>query len=255
MTSPGRLASTAGLGLMRLGLLGRHIVRGVFVVQLRFRSLAPAQRHARIAAWSLAVLKTLRIDVRTQGTLLPGPKLIVANHVSWLDIVVLHAVCPEARFVSKAVVQHWPLIGRLVTGAGTLMVNREQRRDAARAVDVIAQALKQGDTVALFPEGTTSDGSQVLEFHSSLLQSAVAGNAAVQPVALRYSEAGHGLSPSVPYIGTTSLVQSPWCVCLARGLIVRVCVLGAHPPPHADRRTLAREVRRSIAAALGAVSE
>ena len=218
-------------------------------------TLTPEQRHARIASWSQAILKTLRIEVRTQGSLFHGPKLIVANHVSWLDIVVLHAVCPEARFVSKAVVQRWPLIGRLVTGAGTLMVNRERRGDAARVVHVIAHALQQGDTVALFPEGTTSDGCQVLDFHSSLLQSAVAANAAVQPVALRYSEAGHELSPSVPYIGTTSLVQSLWRVCMARGLIVRIGVLDVYPAPHADRRRLSREVRSSIAAALRDMAE
>ncbi len=184
-------------------------------------------------------------------TLQAGPKLLVANHVSWLDIVVIHALCPQARFVSKAVVRDWPLIGRLVTGAGTLMVDRQRQRDTTRALEAMVQALKQGDTVALFPEGTTSDGAQVLEFHSSLLHSAVVAQVPVQPVALRYCEAGQALSPSVPYIGTTSFVESLWRICVARQVVVTVqyCRMPP-PPPHADRRTLARELRLRIADAL-----
>ena len=146
---------------------------------------------------------------------------------------------PQARFVSKAVVRDWPLIGRLVTGAGTLMVDRQRQRDTSRALETMVQALKQGDTVALFPEGTTSDGAQVLAFRSSLLQSAVIAQVPVQPVALRYSEAGQALSPSVPYIGTTSFVESLWRICVARQLVATVWMLHAATPPHADRRTLA----------------
>jgi len=251
MTAPERAAFAVGPGLWRLGRVGLHIVRGVLIVRLRFGHLACAEQHAHIAGWAQGVLRLLRIDVRTQGDLLPGPKLIVANHVSWLDIVVIHAVCPQARFVSKAVVRHWPLIGKLVTGAGTLMVDRHQRRDTARVLDAMVQSLNQGDTVALFAEGTTSDGAQVLDFRSSLLQSAVVAKVAVQPIALRYSEAGRALSPSVPYIGTTSFVESLWRICVARDLIVTIRMLGAVAPPHSDRRTLARALRSGIVAALG----
>jgi 1-acyl-sn-glycerol-3-phosphate acyltransferase len=237
-----------------MGRIGVHIVRGVFTVHLRFGHLSPAQRHEHIAGWAQGVLRLLRIELRTQGELLAGPKLIVANHVSWLDIVVIHAVCPQARFVSKAVVRDWPLIGGLVTGAGTLMVDRHRRRDTTRALEAMVQALNQGDTVALFPEGTTSDGAQVLDFHSSLLHSAVAAQAAVQPIALRYSEAGQALSASVPYVGTTSFVESLWRTCAARELVVTVRMPDAAAPPHADRRTLARELRRSIVCALEGAS-
>jgi len=245
-----RAASTVSASLWRLGRLSQHIVRGVLIVHLRFDRLDSAQRHEHIAAWAQGVLRLVRVEVRMQGELLACPKLIVANHVSWLDIVVIHALCPQARFVSKAVVRDWPLIGRLVTGAGTLMVDRRRRRDTARALDAIVQALNQGDTVALFPEGTTSDGAQVLDFHSSLLHSAVAAQAAVQPIALRYSEDGQALSPSVPYIGTTSFVESLWRICMARDLSVTVRMLDAVAAPHADRRTLAHELRRGIVCAL-----
>jgi 1-acyl-sn-glycerol-3-phosphate acyltransferase len=250
LSSAVRAVTRRGAGLWRLGRVVVHIVRGVFTVQLRFAGLAPARRHEHIADWSRGVLHLLRIDLLTQGELPAGPKLLVANHVSWLDIVVIHALCPQARFVSKAVVRDWPLIGRLVTGAGTLMVDRQRRRDTTRVLEAMVQALKQGDSVALFPEGTTSDGAQVLEFHSSLLHSALIAQVPVQPVALRYAEAGQALSPSVPYIGTTSFVESLWRICVAQQLVVTVRIPDAAAPPHADRRTLARELRRSIVHAL-----
>jgi 1-acyl-sn-glycerol-3-phosphate acyltransferase len=233
-----------------MGRIGIHIVRGVLILQWRFDGLSPAQRHAHIAAWARRVLQLLRVELQHQGELQAGPQLLVANHVSWLDIVVVHALCPQARFVSKAVVRDWPLIGRLVTGAGTLMVDRQRQRDTSRALETMVQALKQGDTVALFPEGTTSDGAKVLAFRASLLQSAVIAQLPVQPVALRYSEAGQSLSPSVPYIGTTSFVESLWRICVARQLVATVWMLHAATPPHGDRRTLAAELRLRIADAL-----
>jgi 1-acyl-sn-glycerol-3-phosphate acyltransferase len=250
-----RAAARFSAGLWRMGRIGIHIVRGVLILQLRFDELSPVQRQEHIAAWARRVLELLRVEPQHQGELQAGPKLLVANHVSWLDIVVMHALCPQARFVSKAVVRDWPLIGRLVTGAGTLMVDRQRQRDTARALETMVQALKQGDTVALFPEGTTSDGAQVLAFRASLLHSAVIAQVPVQPVALRYSEAGQALSPSVPYIGTTSFVESLWRICVARQLVVTVRMLHAATPPHADRRTLAGELRQRIAHALDEVPD
>lgn len=250
LASAVRALARRGAGLWRLGRVGVHIVRGVLTLQLRFAPLTPVQRHERIADWARGVLQLLRIELQTQGELLASPKLLVANHVSWLDIVVIHALCPQARFVSKAVVRDWPLIGRLVEGAGTLMVDRQSRRDTQRVLEVMVQALEQGDSVALFPEGTTSDGARLLEFHSSLLHSAIVTQVPVQPIALRYAEAGQALSRSVPYIGTTSFVESLWRICLARQLVVTVRFPDAVAPPHADRRALARELRSRIGDAL-----
>ena len=91
-----------------------------------------------------------------------------------------------ARFVSKADVRHWPLLGWLVACGGTLFIERERKRDALRVVHQMAEALQAGETVAVFPEGTTSDGHGLLPFHANLLQAAIATETPVQPVALRY---------------------------------------------------------------------
>ena len=236
--------------VFRLAHLGWHIAHGVFVVHRVFPGLPAAQRHERVGRWARALLATLRIDVRTHGELPAQCALIVSNHVSWLDILVIHSVCPHARFVSKDDVRRWPLIGGLVEGAGTLLVRRDRRSDAAKVLDAMAQALAQGDTVAFFPEGTTSNGEAVLAFHASLLQSAVAAQVPVQPLALRYSQHGHALSPDVPYIGDTSFVQSLWQVCRARGVVAQVRLLTPRSAPHADRKVLAAELRQHIANAL-----
>jgi len=176
----------------------------------------------------------------------PGGALLVSNHVSWLDIAAIHAVCPQARFVSKADVLRWPLLGWLIRGAGTLFIERERKRDALRMVHDMAAALQRGETVAVFPEGTTGPGDQVLPFHANLLQAAIAVAAPIQPVVLRFSEPGQPFSVSAQYIGDTTLVGSIWRVVTARGLQVTVHFLSPQASAHADRRALAASLQAEV---------
>ena len=238
------------VGAARLAHVLVHGLHGLVIVLLRFPALAPAERHARIRWWSAALLRTLGLELRARGTPRPGAKLVVANHVSWLDIAALHAVMPEAHFVSKADVRHWPLVGRLVAGAGTLFIEREKKRDALRVVHQMAEALQGGQTVAVFPEGTTGDGRALLPFHANLMQAAIATGVPVQPVLLRYFDPDHPISPHAEFLGDTTLRQSLWRMARARGLGVEVTVLPAEGTAHADRRALAEQVRQQIAAAL-----
>jgi 1-acyl-sn-glycerol-3-phosphate acyltransferase len=227
-----------------------HGLHGLAVVLWRFPSLDDAGRHARIAWWAAGMLRALGLRLDVRGTFRPASKLVVANHVSWLDIMAIHAVCPQARFVSKADVRHWPLVNRLVDAAGTLYLEREKRRDALRVVHQMAEALTAGQTVAVFPEGTTSDGQRLLPFHANLLQAAIATATPVQPVALRYADATHAVSPAAEFTGDTTLAQSLWRLACGDGLVVHVRVLPATGSAHADRRALAELVRQSIAEAL-----
>jgi 1-acyl-sn-glycerol-3-phosphate acyltransferase len=129
-----------------------HGVHGLLLVLLAFPWLKAAQRQPHIAWWSAKLLRVLGMRLQVKGQFSPGATLVVANHVSWLDIMAVHALCPRARFVSKADVQRWPVLNRLVSAAGTLYIERERRRDALRVVHQMAQALKDGDTVAVFPK-------------------------------------------------------------------------------------------------------
>jgi 1-acyl-sn-glycerol-3-phosphate acyltransferase len=220
-----------------------HLLHGMAIMALRFPSLDAVGRQQRVQWWSAKLLRLAGIKFASDGVPHPGATLLVANHVSWLDIVAIHAACPQARFVSKADVLAWPLLGWLIRGAGTLFIQRERRRDAMRVVHEMANALKRGDTVAVFPEGTTGTGEQVLPFHANLLQAAIATEVPVQLAVLRYSEPGHRFSTAAHYVGDTTLLQSMWWVMGARGLRVDLCLLPAQRTRHADRRALAAHLR------------
>ena len=232
--------------LWRVGRSVLHVLHGMLVM-LTFPHLDAAGRHARIQWWSAGVLRNLGLRLEVSGTARPGATLLVANHVSWLDIAALHAAVPHARFVSKADVLRWPLLGWLIRGAGTLFIERERKRDAVRVVHAMAESLRAGDTVAVFPEGTTGPGPEVLPFHANLLQAAIATETPIQPAVLRYADAQHPYSPAVEYMGGTSLLQSLWRVAAADGLRVQVDLLPAHASAHADRRALALMLRDKVA--------
>ena len=235
------------LALARIARLLAHLLHGMAVMALRFPALDDAGRQARIGWWSRGVLRALGVGLHANGQPRPGATLLLANHVSWLDIAAIHALVPQARFVSKAYVLRWPLLGWLIRGAGTLFIARERKRDALRVVHAMAEALRAGQTVAIFPEGTTGSGALPLPIHANLLQAAVATGSPVQLAVLRYADARHRFSPAAEYVGDTSLLQSLWWVASARGLVVHLDLLLPQATAHADRRALAEHLRQQVA--------
>jgi 1-acyl-sn-glycerol-3-phosphate acyltransferase len=230
-----------------------HALHGLAIVLLVFPRLDPAARRDRVRWWARRMLDCLGIGLEVRGDFKAGAKMIVANHVSWVDILVVHAVHPEARFVSKAEARGWPLISRLVDAGGTLYIERERKRDAMRVVHRCADALRAGDTVAVFPEGTTGPGHDLLPFHANLLQAAIAVSAPLQPVALRYSDPGHAVSPAALWVGTTTLAGTLRRLVSANGLVAHLRILPARGTAHADRRRLAEAVRIEIGESLAAL--
>lgn len=227
--------------------MGVHLLHGMAVIRLRFPWLDAPARQRRIQWWSAKLVRLAGVELRSSGTPRPGPTLLLANHVSWLDIAVIHAVAPRARFVSKADVLKWPLLGWLIAGAGTLFIERERKRDALRVLHQVAESLQAGDMVAVFPEGTTGNGRDLLPFHANLLQAAIGTGAPVQGVVLRYNDAGHHYSPAVEFLGDTTLLQTVWRVLSSSGLRVDVDLLLPQGARHADRRALAEHMRDRIA--------
>jgi 1-acyl-sn-glycerol-3-phosphate acyltransferase len=193
-----------------LRMLG-HIAKGLWIVALRFPALPADQQHAHVQAWSVQLLARAGISLRIVGQPpVAGPIMLVANHISWLDIPVMHAA-RHCRFVSKSDVQGWPIIGTLATAAGTLYIERSSRRDALRMVKSMQESLECGEVLAVFPEGTTGDGRAMLPFHANLIQAAVAAQAPVQPVGLRFVDSATGATSFAPsYIGDETLVGSIW---------------------------------------------
>jgi 1-acyl-sn-glycerol-3-phosphate acyltransferase len=178
--------------------------------------------------------------------------LLVANHISWLDILVMHAA-RHCRFVAKAEVRHWPLIGRLASGGGTLYIERESRRDALRVVHHMAERLRAGDILAVFPEGTTSDGTALLPFHANLLQAAISANAPALPLALSFLDTATRAPSLAPaYVGDDTLLGSVWRTLTAPPLTAIVSYGEPQFARGLERRQWAAQLRDAVRAARAA---
>ena len=224
-----------------------HALRGLWIIQRRFPSMTQAQREAQVKAWAQRSLELLEVRLVLEGRApAAGPLLLVANHISWLDILVMHASC-YCRFVSKADIKHWPLIGALATGAGTLYVERESRRDAMRVVHRMAESLRAGEVVAVFPEGTTSDGISLLPFHGNLLQAALSTGTPVQPMALQFFDS-RSLQISVDpnYIGEESFIASVWRTLTVQTIVARLSFGAKREPNGQSRRAWAMQLRDGV---------
>lgn len=224
-----------------------HIAGGIWTILTLFPRLGQPAKEARVQVWAMAMLKLVGIELALRGTpAAEGPVLLVANHLSWLDIVVLHA-SRYCRFVSKSDIKHWPLVGTLAGGAGTLYIERESRRDAHRVVHHMAERLKLGDVLAVFPEGTTGDGTKLKPFHANLLQAAIVTNAPVQPVALRFVDADTGQTSFAPrYIDDDSIFVSIWETLNVRHLRAEVVFGEAQRCHGRDRRTWAADLQKEV---------
>jgi 1-acyl-sn-glycerol-3-phosphate acyltransferase len=228
-----------------------HALLGYFKL-LRASRWSPLERAQQVQAWAVTLLAIIGIRVKVQGQApVHGPALLVANHISWLDITVIHAT-RHCRFISKSAVQHWPVIGRLASGADTLYLQRENRKDAKRMVQDMVKALQDGDVLAVFPEGTTSDGQQVLPFHANLLQAAIELDAPIQTVAIRYVDRASGhATQHAAYINDDTLVQSIWRVLSAPPMVVHVHFGEPQKSNGRNRRAWAADLRREIANDIG----
>ena len=226
-----------------------HVLWGALQILIDFPRRSQANRDMRVQIWAGKALVCLGVDLRVIGMPpVAGPVLLVANHISWLDIVVMHAA-RHCRFVSKDDVRRWPLVGVLATGAGTLYVKRTSARDAMRVVHHMTQALRDGDVLAVFPEGTTSDGRVVLPFHANLLQAAISAPSPVLPVALSYTDTrASGPSQAITYIDDESLLGSIWRTLGARGVTATVVFGAPQNSDGRDRRAWAQSLREAVLA-------
>jgi 1-acyl-sn-glycerol-3-phosphate acyltransferase len=241
------VARNAALACWKLLRVLLHTLAGLWTVVFLFPRRSPQQKEEAIRAWALGMLACLAIKLIVNGKPpASGPVLLAANHISWLDILVIHAA-RYCRFVSKADVKHWPLIGTLATAAGTLYVARESRRDAMRVVHHMAGSLRTGDVLAVFPEGTTSNGVDLLPFHANLFQAAISAGAPVQPVALRFVDDATGQTSLAPcYIDDDTLLGSIWRTLCTSNLVAVITFGEPQLAQGRDRRVWSADVRKAI---------
>ncbi|HSD54540.1 MAG TPA: lysophospholipid acyltransferase family protein [Burkholderiales bacterium] len=222
------------------------------MVRTRYAGLTPIRQDAVLRDWSRALLAILRVEVRCYNApeSLPERCLLVANHVSWLDIFAVYAAAP-GLFVAKSEIRHWPVVGGLVRRVGTLFIERGSRRHARRTNERIVAALENGRLVAVCPEGTTTDGRSLRHFHAALLQPAIDARALVLPVALRFVD-GAGAQTDAPiYVGEMSLVESVWRIASTPSMAVELRFAPYVNAEGHHRRDLTRRVHGLMTRALG----
>lgn len=239
--------------IFRLIRLVLHILNGVFLTLLfagLLRMSFDTPFFKRLVGWWLGRIPHLMgIRVSVTGEPAGQAVLMVANHISWLDIAVLGGAA-NPRFLSKQEVRHWPVIGWLAAKSGTLFITRGQAGAAAQAASTILQALQSGRGVLLFPEGTTTTGNDVRTFHARLFAPAFDAGVPVQPVALRYPGADGLTHPLVPYVDNQSLMDNLKAVLGEAGLRAEVHFLPLVETSGMDRKSVAARCEQQIRAAV-----
>jgi 1-acyl-sn-glycerol-3-phosphate acyltransferase len=251
----GTILTRRMIALFRAVRLALHIGYGL-TLAVAYPWFALPIRRRILQQWSADMLHILnvRIDIAGDDPLHKlHHGLIVTNHISWLDVFVLNAVVPM-RFIAKSEVRRWPVIGWLCARAQTLFLERGKARSAARINVQLVELLQHGECLAVFPEGTTTDGSQVAHFHASLLQPAIDAGAQVHPVAIRYQDSDGTHSTAAAYIDDLSFGASIWNILSTPQLHVRLIATPPLDAQNMDRRSLTRASQDRIGNALRTAS-
>ena len=233
--------------LLRLGGLIRHLLGGLATLVFRFPRWDEHERRAAMSRWAHRVLRTVAVDLRCHGE--PQHCLVVMNHVSWLDILLLAAVHPST-FIAKEEISRWPVVGTLVTRAGTMYIERGSFRALRQVNHRLSSALRSGVTIACFPEGTTSYGERVERFHAGLFQPAIDAEVHVQPVALRYTDMRGKRTEASAYVGDDSFWASIWRVLSTPRMNANLHFLAPIEAVGWQRRAIAERTRDDIERAL-----
>lgn len=207
--------------------------------------LSSEGRKHLIQRWCKRVLPLLRIRIEVSGTLPEHTVMLVANHISWVDAWVINSVLP-VRFVAKSEVSHYPIVGWLAKQCGVLFIERARRRDTARVAGEGAKSLQQGDCMCIFPEGTTTAGTYILPFRSSLLQAAVDAGVDIQPVGLRYLLPDGSPNTDVAFIGEMNLWESLRLILSQSQIQAEISILQPISTVGQDRQVLAKSAQQQI---------
>ncbi len=231
-----------------------------FVIIFGIFPFVSSEGKARIIrTWSVRILRWLGVGIDIIGSypdprvsdtgMTPGKvgRLVVSNHISFLDIFAINATMPCA-FIAKAEIAKWPVFGLIARSVDTVFIERGNRRSLMNTSESIGAALGDGRNVLLFPEGTTSDGTAMLKLHGNLMEPAVRVGAEVLPVVLRYKDAGN-VTTEPAYVGKVGLFECLWKVATMRMLRVEIHVLEARTGE--GRHSLCKRVSADMAQVIG----
>lgn len=236
-------------GTFRLIRLLVHLLKGIHIC---YTALGDTQRfdlsekqHRIIQDWLSKVAKIIGIDLTVHGTPQKSPAFVVANHVSWLDIVIVASVLPVS-FLSKVEIRKWPVVGTLAAKSGTLFIHRGSKTGALEAIHLMRERLRAGHSVASFPEAKTTDGARVHAFHPRLFAAAIETKSMIQPVAIRYPHAS-GVNPIVPFVDNRNLVKHAFRIMSTKRTAVELTLCEPISSEGQPRKQLAQLARNSVA--------
>lgn len=228
-----------------------HVIHGLLQCGLIFPLVSREAKKARVQLWSQQLLTIFRVRVKMNLTTLGSGTMVVANHLSWLDIFVINSLSP-CRFVAKSDIRSWPLLGWLAERAGTIYISRGSKADVKRIYQYLIDEMAAGERIAFFPEGTTSLQGQVLPFHANLFEAAIHAKVAIQPVALCYLDERGELNSAIEFVGDMSFVASMTQILQSGAVTVELHGLEPIPSTDVHRRELAVAAQKVIANALQA---
>jgi 1-acyl-sn-glycerol-3-phosphate acyltransferase len=241
----GKNVRTCGRFICFAGVLTAAALRYFFLIWLRGKSASIPARAEWMRACSRRILTALNIEVKRHGVP-PAGGLIAANHLGYIDIVVLGSAQPTV-FLSKSEVRDWPVFGYLADCAGTLFIRREKKLDVARFDESFARVVNAGVILGIFPEGTSSDGHRVLPFHSSLFAAAAAAQWPVTPVWIGYAATGGAVENDVCYWGDMTFFTH-FLRLIRLEKITATVVYGGRITAGLDRKEMARQLHRQVCA-------
>lgn len=232
--------------------MATHILYGFFIAGVILPRVNARRREWWISRWCAELLAVLNIRLIAHGTI-PGKDItgtmFVSNHVSWLDIHALNSI-HAVRFIAKSEIRGWPLFGWFAEKVNTLFTERTRRQDAGRMVEITADSLRAGDCLGFFPEGTTSDGAQLLPFKGSLMQAAINAGAQIWPVSIRYPNVDGSFNTEMAYYGEMSLLESIRRVLAQHSPVVELHFSAPLSTHGHDRRGLSILAKQAIASGL-----
>jgi 1-acyl-sn-glycerol-3-phosphate acyltransferase len=234
--------------LLHLGVALPLTVLLINPLTARWRIRAERVDHRVIRAWSAGLMWLFGFRVRRYGRPLPGAAMFVANHVSWMDIELMHAA-RVVGFVAKSEISRWPLVGWLARRAGTIYHRRGSNESMTGVLHLMVERLQQGEAVGVFPEGGTTAGDTVRTFHARIFQAAVTAEVPVQPVALRYGVGGSAQT-IIAFAPRENFLQNFLRVLGEPARIAEVHFLAPVLADGDGRRRLAQTCRERIIAAM-----
>jgi 1-acyl-sn-glycerol-3-phosphate acyltransferase len=225
------------------------------IASLIFPLASQSLKYKLIKWWCKHLLVSFNISITSYGHIPANNQamagaMFVANHISWMDIHALNSIV-SMRFIAKSEIKSWPIFGYLARKANVLFIDRGKRQEAGRIVHMTSNSLKGGDNLCLFPEGTTTDGTKMMPFKSSIIQAAIHAKSTIYPVAIRYPGINGKANTEMAYAGETTMRESMQQILMQQNPIVElhflapVSTLELHENDK-DRRKLTQQIERQI---------